>query len=242
MSEENKEQQSNPGGQKIVERQFNKMKENKPEIEEQQLSFFMVLFRKYFYYFLLVEIIIIIAAGYLFLLKPKMDIVFKNNFEAATQESKEAQLKLNNYNRQIAGLKEIKSEYEKISDADLNMINRMLPREKNESDLFLQIEKIVKGNGLLLESIFLEKEETDSAKKRSKRDMGEGAEAQGSEISAEELKIKLIVSEAGYPAFKSLISSLESNLRIIDVDAIKYDPADESAELSLKAYYWPKEI
>ena len=119
----------------------------------------------------------------------------------------------------------------------------MLPEEKSESDLFLQIEKIVKGNGLLLESIFLEDEEESSTKKRSKRDIEEGVEEEGSgEAKAKELKIKLTVSEAGYLAFKSLIASLENNLRIIDINDIKYDPADESAELSLKAYYWPKAI
>ncbi len=218
-----------------------KLKVEKIKITEKKPSFFLILFQKYFYYFIILEIIIVIALGYLFLLKPKINIIFADDTRIALEDQK-AQEKVIKYNKQIEELKEITAEYSKISETDINKINQILPDEPEERGLFVQIEKIVKANGLLLESIFIDDSDAKAAqtKTKSRRSGIVEAEKEVDISNMKELKIIFTVNEVSYPAFKSLLGSLEKNLRIIDVDTIEYDPKGESAVLLVKSYYWPQ--
>ena len=235
MVEENKESMT---------KQPQKFTMEKVKLNDSPPSFLFVLFQRYFYYFIFLEIIIIVALGYWFLLKPRINIIFADDTRTALEDQK-AQEKVIKYNQQIKELKGIVLGYSRISEIDINKINQILPDKPDERDLFAQIEKIVKANGILLESIFIDDSDLQAVqpKTRSTRSALEveaTAEAEVISSNMKELKIIFTVSEVSYPAFKSLLNSLESNLRIIDVESIEYDPKDASAIFSVKSYYWPQ--
>ncbi len=102
---------------------------------------------------MIIEMIIVAGAGYWFLLKPKISTTSTKDVEVILADEK-TQAKIDDYNEQIIELNKIKEAYDKISDSNIDKVNNMLPDNPGERELFLQIEKIVKANGLLLDSIF----------------------------------------------------------------------------------------
>lgn len=208
-------------------------RDNKP-------SAIKAIWRRYFYYFVVMELVIIFGAGYWWLLKPKMQTVFGNQAKINLQD-KTKQAEITRLDAAINELMQIKNSYLNLSAADADRIKQMLPNQSEERDLMTQINKIVAANGMLLKAINLEDSRTDNAA-RTGRGITSDASAKGGEediasTKSEAVAISLEMGGVSYPALKSLLAGLESNLRLIDATDIKYSPRDESAILVVKAYY-----
>lgn len=213
-------------------------RDNKP-------SAILAIWRRYFYYFVIMELVIIFGAGYWWLLKPKIQTVFSNQAKINLQD-KTKQAEITKLDAAINELTQIKNSYLNLSAADADRIKQMLPNQSEERDLMSQINKIVAANGMLLKKISLEDGRTDAVA-RAGRGITSDASAKGGEedianAKSEAVAISLEMGGVSYPALKSLLAGLESNLRLIDVDAIKYSPQDESAILVVKAYYQPDSL
>lgn len=208
----------------------------------EQTSRLLVIWQRYFYHLIIIELIIIFGAGYWFLLKPNVKAVFSSRAEISLQD-KAQQKTIAELNAQIKELGQIKEGYVNLSPADRERIGQMLPAKSEERDLVTQINKIVAANGMLLKSISLEDESglSGAGKGRGLTESGagnnQGAALPAPSAKAEAVKVDFEVSGVSYPALKSLLAGLENNLRLIDAQAVKYSPPEESAILVVKAYY-----
>lgn len=202
---------------------------------------FYVFLQKYFYYIIVVQIFVIFLLGYVFLIMPQANKLFSGKQARALAEE-QVQNSIMVYDRRIKQLQEIVDAYDNISQTDIDAINAILPDQENIEELFAQINEMVKSNGLLLKSISLN-DQVDNAKvqQKSRVEITEKALNIEEQKSLKEVNLTLKISGAGYQSFKNFLASLESNLRIIDVQDVKYNPTGESAEIIIVVYYFAKE-
>lgn len=200
-----------------------------------------VFLQKYFYYIIVVQIFVIFLLGYIFLIMPQANKLFSGKQARALAEE-QVQNSIMVYDRRIKQLQEIVDAYDNISQTDIDAINAILPDQENIEELFAQINEMVKSNGLLLKSISLN-DQVDNAKvqQKSRVEITEKALNIEEQKSLKEVNLTLKISGAGYQSFKNFLASLESNLRIIDVQDVKYNPTGESAEIIIVVYYFAKE-
>ncbi|PIT93689.1 hypothetical protein COU00_03005 [Candidatus Falkowbacteria bacterium CG10_big_fil_rev_8_21_14_0_10_43_11] len=219
--------------QALTPRKFNN------SLAEERSNPIIIVVRRYFYYLVFLEIIIVFVLGYFFVLKPKISRVFKSQTEIAAVK-REEQAKLAEYEKKISELRSIKEQYAGLSGEDVKKIEEMLPDKIGERELAMQINKIVADNGLLLEAVnFDAKGKISAGQSAARRPAGtdNGAPPEASSQKIGEVTLGLDIGGVSYPALKSLLSGLENNLRLIDVQSVKFNPADDKAELIVKSYY-----
>ncbi len=239
MAEKNKEKitEQNQEADKIDPADF---KEKAYKSKDEKASFFKLLFQKYFYYILILQVVIIALAGYWFFLSDKISAISNYDVKVA-MENQKIQAEISKYQKKINELDELKESYSRISNADISKINRILPDSKQEEELFVQIEKAVDASGILLDYIFIEEEEEETVRQRSKRSANQDSQETKKDSSAsKEVKLRFAVSRVGYQSLKSLLTAMENNLRIIDIEEIDYSPEEGSAEFLIKSYYLPR--
>ncbi|MCK9578923.1 MAG: hypothetical protein M0Q92_00545 [Methanoregula sp.] len=202
---------------------------NPLESGEEKPNFILTLWRRYFYYFIILEVALVLGFGYWFLLKPKIKIIYQSQGEKNAAYQKNEQ-ELAALDKQIGELSKIKQNYDSLGSENEAKVNEMLPQTSGQRDLAMQINKMAAANGLLLKSIDFGEKETA------------GQEIAPAQTLAKEVEINFEVMGVTYPALKSLLNSLENNLRLIDVSAVKYSPKGETAELTVKSYYLSDDI
>ncbi|NOY35883.1 MAG: type 4a pilus biogenesis protein PilO [bacterium] len=158
----------------------------------------------------------------------------KPNFaEVGKLQKKEAAFNeiLGNSKRLQTVRDEILSEYNSISQDDLDKLNKILPSKMEAIKLIIEIESIAKSHGLILKNIDVKKgkEESDASFGPKKEDFGE---------------VSMAMSVAGrYGSFVSFLKDLERNSSLIDIDRITFISSDtDSYEFNVGAVtYWKKQ-
>jgi len=117
---------------------------------------------KYYKLITFVLVILLAAGSYYFILEPKYQEVGvggKYNLDTLKMEL----AKRESY---LASLKKLNENYQKVSQTDLDKLNKILPEEKDIPGLFNQMQNIAEANNLVLSSIsFSEATETNKNKK-----------------------------------------------------------------------------
>lgn len=98
--------------------------------------------------------------------------------------------------------------------------NLALPGEKNVSDLIVSLDSLAGLNGIDILSINVK----DVAQKRR---------ALAQNVSAFEVLEVSLLMRGTYPVFKSFLSDMEKNIRIIDVQSINFKPSGEGDPINL---------
>lgn len=179
----------------------------------------------------------ILAPGYLFLIKPAYSDYQKNKvFFDSLGSQREQNLNL------LANYRKTFNNYQDISALDKDKINAILPEQIEEASLYVNLESLVQSMGIALDNISLEAVELEKTKKPvSVRSDDSSPEASKFALDPKEnikyVQIKLELSEVSYPKIKELFSTIENNLRLLDITSYSFDPTDGSLTLSLKAYY-----
>lgn len=162
-------------------------------------------------------VLIILILSFLFVLKPEYNKIVKIRQEFKTKQEEFANQK--NY---FDDIKKLISNYQKITSADIEKINNVLPQKKDIAGLFVQMEAIAKESGLNLLGL-------DIAERKEPPEL--------EKLKIRELDIALNLSGGDYFAFKKFINAVESNLRIMDITSINFSPEAETYALDLKTYY-----
>ncbi|MFA6551223.1 MAG: hypothetical protein WCV41_01695 [Patescibacteria group bacterium] len=194
--------------------------------------------QRYFYYLIILQIVIILILGYWLVLRPKINTVFKSEAQVTLAEQA-AQVKLANYEQKIKELRTIKDSYDNLSAQDKEKIAAALPSQPEERELMAQINKIVVANGLILKSLNLEENKGESAAALAGGVPIIGEPEPKTSAKFKKTAINFEARGATYSALKSLLSGLENNWRLIDVQSVKYNPQDETVAVELVAYYLP---
>lgn len=195
---------------------------------------------KYFNLVVLCIVVIILTFGYLSFIKPKYDQI-NNEYKTASVEEDSKYLERKKYLKQ---LEDLKQEYQEISVVDIEKIKIMLPEEDNHEELFAQFEDIILKNGLLLTSLSISEVESKLVDTKALKEENDSAEDSSSNEGILEIKTILVsLSFLGtdYEGLKNILSILENNLRLFDINSLSFNPGGNSTSLELYTYFLEKD-
>lgn len=218
------------------------------------LSKILTRLTEFFTRFFRIIIIFVLALwlflGYTLLIQPKWNEVketglFDYNNENQLKAEKEVYLK---------DLQKSLAEFDKINQADIGKIAKIIPAEKALADLFVVVDDLVKKSGLVLNSIsFSEGQSLAEQINKVSASSGSAASAQAKAPAVSKniyiLDIALNISGGReYKDLKVLLDNIEKEQRIMDINSITFNPADQSSVvqemtfgLNLKTYYFKEE-
>ncbi len=170
--------------------------------------------------------LLVLGLGYWLLISPKIEKV--QNIASTVlreEQTKQAALKV-----RIEYLVNLETLRNQIAEEDITRIGQMLPSEPGVPELFASLESIALESFVKLENIQFSKLETkkDGGDKRSIVPGG-----------AEALEIQLTVANTPYSNVKTLVTNIETSLRLLDVMALLYSPAAKTYSLTVRSYYLP---
>lgn len=177
-------------------------------------------------------LVLFLLAAYWFVLSPKLEEI-----QSALQSSVgETQKLYNDSQRKLANLKLINEGYKKISPADLQKFNSVLPDEYKPERLFGELEEIISRGGWFISDIGLTPIEEAKPALLEASTSSSPALVGTQKLSA--IKINLTVAAIDYNGLKSLLKMLENNLRLFDITNVTFSPSDNDASLVLTTYYY----
>ncbi|MBU2566333.1 type 4a pilus biogenesis protein PilO [Patescibacteria group bacterium] len=177
------------------------------------------LFTHYYGSIILLLISVLIAAGFL-IIKPKID-AYKNIHSQilSTQNNIDAERQYyDGLSRSVAAANTIDSEV-------LDKVDRALPREISIPEMLVQVEQASKSNGVSVSSISFEQTTTKK-----------------NENGLQPVGMTMAVKAGSYQQLKSFLNSLETSLRIMDLQLLSVAQFDEkgvSFTLQMQTYYYP---
>ena len=176
---------------------------------------------------ILISLFLIAGAGVIFFTESK------NYFS----EIKRLRKQISSYNETINTAKKVKisidkilGEYNAISQENADRINKMVPSGAESMKLVVQIDDMMRKNGLNLASI-------DSKEVAGKK--SDSGAQKNEDKTAESISLS-IKAQGPYESFRSFIEELEKSLRLIDINSVKISPAGQNNySFSIEAVsYW----
>ena len=148
-----------------------------------------------------------------------MGVGGRYNLNTLKQELAECQ----NY---LRALKELVGNYEKIDQEKIDKLAGILPDQKDIAPLLIQLQALAEEYGFLIADI-------------SFNEIPEPAGEAVNQIKKIDISLNLISNGSdGYSAIKELLSGLEYNLRLFDVNAVHFISIDPPAYLiNISTYY-----
>lgn len=166
---------------------------------------------RHFIWFSILLGLIILVLGYVFIIVPGQNKLKEDNI-VNSRAGEYLSLK-----RQLDELNQLSQAYADISATEIARIDKFLPAKGEIEELMKQMEVIVNQNGLFLANLSL---------------------SEGSvEKNIGKIQITMSIIGTDYSGLKSLLYTIESNLRLLDVINLNFDPNSKTSTLNLVAYY-----
>lgn len=206
---------------------------NKPTKNQNALYHWL---NNYFSVVIAASLFFFLLSGYMFIIRPKLA-----STEEAIRLNMEQQQNIYTLSQQkLVNLGALANLYQKISPADLQKFNSVLPSNYPPEKLFGELEDIVSRGGWLLNSVSLDVGEEAI---KSETLPGEGEIDQTLTIGSSDenvgrVNIELTIGSIDYPGFKNLLRMLETNLRLFDVTSVDFMPGENQAMVVLTTYYY----
>jgi len=212
-------------------------KTSAPQAKNRELQNKLNLFlRRYFSAFVLLFVVVLLYAGFMYIIQPKMER--GDNMKNLLMTNKE------NDKRMLEGalekLVEYQLAYERVSQAEKDRVKLILPGREGRENLFTELESFVLRQGLILDSLDFEAKSSLPANSRQKSE--EGVKETPRSGEAESINLSLKISGVNsYQRLKEFLGALENNLRLMDVNDIKYDQSGGTLSLEVSTYYLPQD-
>ncbi len=198
----------------------------------------------YFNWVVLIIVLTILVVGLSIIIEPKYELVIRD-VEIVKRDKEGEYLIQQLY---LGKLNELKDAYQNINPEDKRKIDIVLPEKVEIEEFFSKMEALILKNGLILTSLQIDSGELElkdnkvASKSKSNKDNKKSSEdnkAETIDLSQEIGKIKIILSIIGtdYDGLKSLLQTIESNLRLMDIENISWSPDSNSTNLQLVTYY-----
>ncbi len=207
----------------------------------------------YFNWVILIIVLPILVVGFSMIIEPKYELVIRD-VEIVRRDKEGEYLIQQSY---LNKLNELKNAYQGIKSEDKRKIDIILPDKVETEEFFSNMEAMVLRNGLILTSLQIKsealeleenkitsknqnKEDTSaSARNRKKIYKTEEAKAKINNLSEEIGKITITMNIIGtdYDGLKSLLQTIENNLRLMDIKNISWSSDGNSTSLELVTYY-----
>lgn len=182
-----------------------------------------VLMTRYFDALVAVLVIIIFLLGVSFVISPKYKAIVKA--EKYSQEDLEEEI--NNLNTYLNKLLEYKKTYQQLSDISIDRVKKVVPEDDHLEDLFARLESITKRQGVVIKMMTLtDLSDNDVDKKRGSNNS-----------TLHKVEIALSISGVDYYGLKKILSVFENNLRLMDVQGVKFDLDAKTADFSIITYF-----
>lgn len=204
---------------------------------KQQINNFLI---NYFGYLTLALAFIIFAVGWFLFIYPQYQQLAKGNGTAEKSLRTEYEAK----DRYLSAVRDLKNSYQLISAADRKKIEGMVPVSNEVISLITEIESIVLKNGVVLNSIKIEAEDSQSQPKaKTEVQSGEKQEPPAGIFGqlpegVGRAKIEINLSSVNYQVLKNLLKTFENNLRLLDIAKINYNVQENKAVFTVYAYYF----
>lgn len=205
----------------------------------------------YFKYFLVAIIFIILVLSFKFLLIPQYgEVMFTSN--NVLQEKKTEFIlqyqKLKDYENTI-------NQFNAINSNDIYRVEKMIPNSYSRDDLFAEITYFLMTNNYKVENVeVLSLDQTSTTTnpdfnldRRSDLKNQKATTSTSSDLYKKQLsflpdnigawKIRVSVSGVDYFSLKKMLNILESNLKIIDIYYLDFQPADRIVSVDFLTYY-----
>ena len=197
------------------------------------------LLNKYFKWAVLLVVILMFLMGYFWVLQPKYE---------DTMDSIKTHLRLKRQSyltkkEQLAKIEKLASTYKNMDQEKIDKVNTFLPTGRNYERLFTEMDALVSRNGLILSQMNMNVEGESNEKEGRQQNENEQEEdsiQRSTPSKVRAVKIKMKLAGVDYPGLKSFISSLENNLRLMDVTSINFSPDKGTAQLRVRTYYFNK--
>lgn len=196
----------------------------------------------FFKWFVLLVVILVGVAGYFLVIQPKYE-------DTLSSIKTELRLKRQGYltkKEELEKFKELASIYNDLDRQKIERVNTFLPSGYNYERLFTEVDSLVSQNGMILSSMNVnvegEKEEGGSSQDQSGNTQQDTDSSQKEAPSkVKKVRMKLEIMGVNYSGLKSLISSMENNLRLMDVTKVNFSPNEGTVQLIVWTYYFNAE-
>jgi len=171
-------------------------------------------------------LLVILSVGYLAVLKPQYDSIIRE-VDSENQKKSEQFAGEEQYRDNLILLQRA---YKQIDQNDLARLGNMLPNKPEVEKIMVMLENISDRQYVKLDSLVFD---LDAAQKKASP-VTAGLDSE----RLKKLKINLDISGIDYRGLKKLLSVLENNLRLLDIDSVDFSPDSNSVNLGITAYYW----
>lgn len=214
------------------------------EIKFEQPSELLLIANRYVIVIMAVIILGILSAGYFLLLSPKID-----NIKVIKQETSDIEQRRVLNENLLTKIKQLQTEYDSLiqdREGQLSKLLKVIPDDPQLAELFVMTERLAKQRGFELQSINI----ADNTNKENNRNVNAEEEteaapglktlvihttlAYGSEAGAEGESGDLEEeTKTPYQVFKQYLDDLETNLRLMDIQAVNFGSLDPDLEGSI---------
>jgi Tfp pilus assembly protein PilO len=181
---------------------------------------------KYSFLVLILIMAAVLAAGFFMILKPKYEEVLHNyNTEYENRSNESMILKTN-----VAKLTQYLVDYNSLSEYEKEMIYKMVPEKNQYEIIYAEMDKLITGQNLILRKVSVSQIEDDPRN----LDISETAKKIG------KTGVEIMVEGVNYDSMKRLLASIEKNMRLMDIQEIKFNPDSYSVSINFITYYSAK--
>ena len=200
--------------------------EKKPKVVLDQKYVQLVKTNVYNFFNIIVVIaaIVILAIGFLYILRPKYNNIVKG-IQLTIEERENDKVVMERY---ITRLQSYQESYNSVLSSNKESINKMIPEEYDQEELFAYMDNLAKHIGITLNAISI----NGNKKKSSALDLEKGKAR-----AIQETEMSLSFSGVDYRTLKQVLAAFENSLRLIDVRNIAFFPGDNSLSVELTTYY-----
>lgn len=186
----------------------------------------------FFHWFIVLACVAVLASGYLWLLKPKYQLIV--NDDAFKREEKLYQDKVA-YLRQ---LRDAKSAYDDISDEEKRKIDSLLSTGQDIETLKINLLRELTYLGKIYKAKIEDVQMTPLDNSQEKFiTIVKDRQSALTNSNVQIITMDLTISEVDYLPLKRILERLERNLHLMDVVKFDYQPEDRQAILEIYTYY-----
>lgn len=194
-----------------------------------------IIFNQHFIMFLIVSILLIVVLIY-FLFAPSLIHQYTKMNNKILEEKK---IELNKQKDKLKELTELSNVYASINAPLKEKVLQLLPQQTDLANLYYNLYQITQEAKYEIKEIevtFFKDEQT--TKNLDKMAVQTDNLEQRLPASLKEIKVDMKLDGKGYLNLKNLVSLLENNLRIFDIEKLEYNIEKSIIEIQLRTYYY----
>jgi hypothetical protein len=174
-------------------------------------------------------VILVLIAGFFSLLLPK----YQQTVDYLSATNQQNVLDYSSKQAELNKVQQLIASYNAIDKKYIDKVNSIAPAVQNKEELFSQVNYLVSVNQLSLNSISLSISDGYANDNLLPITPAEQPISDGLQTVA----IDISVSGTNYESFKNFLSSIENNLRLMDVQSVIFDPNGQTTNLIINTYY-----